>query len=90
MHCYFNHSLSPELQGIDISMVSYDGIIYASLDWIAGLDRWTGPVDWTGGLSLLCSQNRLIVCNVLHSCMMCYNNPKTQPSISLHGLGASN
>jgi len=63
-----------------------------SLDWTGGLDWWTGPVDWTGGLTffaLLFSQNRL-TCNALHSCMMRYNNPKTQPSISLNGLRASN
>ena len=47
MHCYFNHSLSSELQGIDISMVSYDGIMYAS----AVYNHWTGLVDWTGGLA---------------------------------------
>ena len=41
MHCYFNHSLSSELQGIDISMVSYDGIMYAS----AVYNHWTGLVD---------------------------------------------
>ena len=22
-----------------------------SLDWIGGLDQWTGPVDWNGGLA---------------------------------------
>ena len=33
MNCYFNHFLlSSELQGIDTGIVSYDGIVYASLE----------------------------------------------------------